>query len=160
LLVVKNEARILELAKAIILQEQEISAREHDIARRRRELEAKERELVARRDELERLRVLFSAAAQGQSEAGTEESQAAARERRTNARAEATVAQRVLAVLEMEPRALAAGEIFNLLELKPPMETLRTTLWKMENHGLIARPYLGHYCALQHLAVIMGRGAS
>ena len=65
-----------------------------------------------------------------------------------------TVAYRVLGVLEMEPRALSPAELFNMLELPPPIETLRTTLWKMAERGLIARPFPGGYCALQYEAMV------
>ncbi len=146
---------MLEIAKAIILREQDIATREHDVARRRHELETKERDLRNQKGELEQLRLDFSAAARGQALVEPSEPESASlveSERPPLARANATVAQRVLALLEMEPRALSPLEIFNLLELPPPIETLRTTLWKMEKHQLIARPFPGHYCALQYEA--------
>lgn len=155
----KSEAIMLELAKAIVVREQDVANRELDVRRRRRELETKERELDTRRQELQQLRLDFSAAARGhatspaQDRATTADLRPASPpDRPSIARAQATIAQRVLAFLEMEPRALSPMEIFNLLELPPPIETLRATLWKMENHNLIARPYPGHYCALQYVA--------
>ncbi len=53
---------------------------------------------------------------------------------------------------------MAPIEIFNLLELPPPIETLRSTLWKMADHGLIARPFPGHYCALQFASQFQATG--
>lgn len=153
-----NLARMLELAKVIVLCEQDVASRKHDIIRRRQELETKERELTVRVDQLEQLKLDFSAVANGRAEAVRDGPPLPSVEARgpSLARATATVAMRVLAVLEMEPRALTAGEIFNLLELKPPIETLRTTLWKMEKHGLIARPFPGGYCARQYEALRTG----
>jgi hypothetical protein len=153
---VKPEA-MLELAKVIVLREQDVAGREHDLARRRQELAAKERELEARKAELRQLRFDFAAVANGEkmaSSAPAPPSTAIERHRPSLARASATVAQRVLVVLEMEPRAMSAQEIFDLLKLPPPIETLRTTLWKMEKHGLIARPFPGHYCGLQYAGAI------
>jgi hypothetical protein len=146
---------MLELARAIVVREQDVAGRELDVRRRRQELEAKERELDERRRELHQLRLDFSATAKGQATsprpAPADTRPTAQTPRPSLARAQATIAQRVLAFLEMEPRALSPMEIFNQLELPPPIETLRATLWKMEHHNLIARPYPGHYCALQYL---------
>jgi hypothetical protein len=153
---VKPDA-MLELAKVIVLREQDITGREHDVARRRQELALKERELEARKAELQQLRFDFAAVASGQkvlSPPLAPSSTAIEPRRPSLARASATVAQRVLVVLEMEPRAMSAQEIFDVLELPPPIDTLRTTLWKMEKHRLIARPFPGHYCALQHVGAI------
>lgn len=74
------------------------------------------------------------------------------------ARANSTIAHRVLAALEMEPRALSPAELHSILELPPPIETLRAIMWKMEKHGLIAKPFPTHYCALQHEAVLRAGG--
>lgn len=156
-----SEALMLNLAKGIVLREQEVANRELDVARRRQELTVKEHALATSRHALEQLRLDFSAAARGESVLGSaqahvaqpaDEQQASGARRPSLARTQATVAQRVLVLLEMEPRALAPAEIFNLLELKPPIETLRATLWKMAEHSVIARPYQGHYCALQYAA--------
>jgi hypothetical protein len=147
------EDQLLELAKAVVLREQDVAARELDVARRRQELEDKERELAVRKRELQQLRFDFSATAKGDPvrvAPPTHVPSVLAKTKQPSlARTQATVAQRVLVLLEMEPRALSPMEIFNMLELPPPIETLRTTLWKMENNGLIARPFPGHYCALQ-----------
>jgi hypothetical protein len=145
---------MLEIAKAIVLKEQDVAGREHDVARRRQELAVKERELEVRKAELQQLRFDFAAVASGEKVSSSPPSMAIEPRRPALARASATVAQRVLVVLEMEPRAMSAQEIFDVLELPPPIDTLRTTLWKMEKHGLIARPFPGHYCALEHAGVI------
>jgi hypothetical protein len=156
-----SEALMLNLAKGIVLREQEVANREVDVARRRQELAAREHALMTSRRALEQLRLDFSAAARGESVLGSaqahvaqpaEEHQASGQRRPSLARTQATIAQRVMVLLEMEPRALSPIEIFNLLELKPPIATLRATLWKMAEHSVIARPYQGHYCARQYAA--------
>jgi hypothetical protein len=142
--------RMLALAKAIVLREQDIAGREHDIARRKQELQAKEQELAARMGELEQLRFDFSAVAHGRAESDESIARAITHRGPSIARASATVAQRVLALLTMEPRSLSPVEIFNTLELPPPIETLRATLSKMLQRGLVARPFPGFYCALEY----------
>ena len=153
---------MLHLAKTIVLTEHDVSARRHDIVRRRQELVVKESELATRETELQQLRLDFSAAASGHAKArrSPESTMSAADTKKgpSLARAAATVAQRVLSVLEMEPRALSPAELFNMLELPPPIETLRTTLWKMAQHGLIARPFPGGYCARQYEALVRRPG--
>jgi hypothetical protein len=159
---VNPEVRMLEIAKAIVLREQDVAGREHDIARRRQELETKERELAEKKRDLVQLRLDFSAVATGKEESPrpAPDGPPPVRDGRhpSLARAAATVAHRVLSLLEMEPRPLTAGEIYNQLELPPPIDTLRTTLWKMEKHGLIARPFPGQYCALQYAGTFSASG--
>jgi hypothetical protein len=150
---------MLVLARAIVLREQDIAIRERDVARRKRELEERVAELDVQRRELQQLRLNFSAVASpGASTPATVESEVAAEFVSSMhpplAKASSTVAHRVLAALEMEPRPFSPSDLFNFLELPPPIETLRTTLSKMYNAGLIARPFPGLYCALQHEAAV------
>lgn len=151
--------QLLHLAKAVLLCEQDVAAREQDVARRQQELKEREAELHERQELLRRLRDQFTAAANGNAEHAQPEqpsslpSTAHAPARRPSlARTHATIAQRVLVALEMEPRAFTPSELYNVLELPPPIETLRTTLWKMAQRGLIARPFPGLYCACQYEA--------
>ena len=149
---VRREDWLLERAKAIVMREQDVSAREQDIARRRQDLVERERELHVKRTELQQLRFAFAEVASGEKPI---EDDATISVEPALARTMSTIAARVLAVLEMEPRAFSPSELFDVLELPPPIETLRTTLWKMAQRGLIARPVGGHYCARQHEGVVM-----
>lgn len=151
---VKADERMLEMAKVIVLREQDIASREHDVTRRRQELTDRERDLDTRKAELKQLRFEFAEVANGKTPPPAVEARAIP-EHPQLARTMATIAQRALAVLEMEPRAFSPAELFNMLELPPPIETLRTTLWKMAQRGLIARPFAGVYCARQYEAAIM-----
>jgi hypothetical protein len=155
---------MLELAKAIVLREQDVAAREHDVIRRKQELDDRLRELDKRKGELRQLRFDFGAIATGDGgpskipnvvASTTSAAPSLAKAGPSLARGMATIAERVLPLLEMEPRAFSPSEIFNLLELPPPIETLRTTLWKMAQRGLIARPFSGVYCARQYEEIIM-----
>ena len=155
----RDESLMLDLAKGIVLREQEVKARELDVAQRRKELAERERALLSSRQALQQLHLDFSAAARGEGVLGPVQPQVEqpAAERQPSetrprplARTQATVAKRVMDLLDMEPRLLSPAEIFNLLELKPPIETLRATLWKMAEHDVIARPSQGHYCSKLH----------
>ncbi|MBX3206755.1 MAG: hypothetical protein KF764_16920 [Labilithrix sp.] len=148
-----DDETMLEMARVIVLREQDVAAREHDLARRKQELEDRQRELEQRKADLQQLRFAFAEVASGKAvpERPTE---IVCQPRPPLARAMATIAQRVLVLLEMEPRAFSPAELFNALELPPPIETLRTTLWKMAQRGLIARPFPGVYCARQYEAAV------
>src|SRR5258706_15871798 len=114
---------MLELAKVIVLREQDVQAREGEIARRRQELAHREEELATRRGELKQLKFEFAEIANGKREPTS-----APEARPPLARTMATIAQRVLAAIEMEPRAFTPSELHDFLELPPPIETLRATL--------------------------------
>jgi len=153
--------KILELARAIVLREQDVAAREQDVVRRKQELDARQRELAARKVDLEQLKLRFAEVASGR-DVQTENADAFPRPLPPHpalARTSPTVAERVLSVLEMEPRAFSPPELLNLLELPPGIDTLRTTLSKLEKRGLISRPFPGHYCANQHVQTVLKASA-
>lgn len=157
---IRREEWLLARAKVIVLREQDVAAREHELVRRRQELAEKEHELESKKSELQQLRFEFTEIASGRKELVSERESPTLPLQASHpalARTMATIATRVLTVLEMEPRAFSPSELFNVLELPPPIETLRTTLWKMAQRGLIARPFSGVYCALQYEAVVRTR---
>jgi hypothetical protein len=147
-----REERLLELAKLIMLYEQDIASRERDVVKRRKDLQVEEHKLTSDKEQLEKVRRSFSAAARGEVLA-IGESTIFTTVETIKTRRLSTIQERILVVLEKEPKALSATEVFDALEPsvnKTAKHVVQTALSKLYYRGLVARPFYGHYCALEY----------
>jgi hypothetical protein len=153
-----NPQEIRDIARALALREQDVATREGEIARREQDLSVKRRELTEAKADLKQLELRFQQATGGAPTRASEAIGTPPRVGPSLARANATVAARILALLEMEPRALSPAEVHSLLELPPPPDTVRTTLWKMADAGIVVRLARGTYCSHRHAVDVLRTG--
>lgn len=146
----------MQLARTIVLREQEIEKRSQELAKLRAEFARAMHEPEQGGDQLD---LPISEKDEPQETQSIEVATRPALTARPNiARAgtsfassfAASLVQRVYSALQVEPRAFTASEIANRLEMTDAIDTIRTTLSKLYNRNMIARPFLGQYCALEY----------
>ena len=130
----------------------EIFAREEDIRKRELKLGKARGELASLRARLEQLISDPEAVIPNQ---GSGQQTAIVATGPGLARATATIAARIISILDGEPNAMSADDVAGHFDEEVNLDVIRTTLSKLHQRGVIARPEPGRYSSMAYAEEIL-----